>query len=151
MPFLCLLPFPSLFIFTIYTHQITQNTHSISWLQAVTATSATTPGSIFPRSLSRSMRPSCLPRVVQPSPRIFVNPSNQILKEVLYTFPLYDGISVVGFERDVGGQVICSEVKTREQANTDYLEAVSQQETAVLMDYSITEMISSESNLVTFL
>ncbi|KAJ5678745.1 hypothetical protein N7462_006989 [Penicillium macrosclerotiorum] len=68
--------------------------------------------------------------------QIFANPSDQILEEVSYTLPLYDGVSVVGFRCQVGSRLLHSKVKSKEQANANYQEAVASQETAAIMDYS---------------
>ncbi|KAJ5183359.1 hypothetical protein N7492_000975 [Penicillium capsulatum] len=69
----------------------------------------------------------------------FVNPSDSILDEVSYKFPLYDGVSVVGFKCRVGSRLLRSEVKSKEQANTDYETAVAKDESAAVMDHSDTE------------
>lgn len=69
----------------------------------------------------------------------FVNPSNCILEEASYRFPLYDGVSVVGFQCHVGTRLLHSKVKTKEQANTDYQDAVDRDESAAIMDQSPTE------------
>ncbi|KAJ5671421.1 hypothetical protein N7507_000548 [Penicillium longicatenatum] len=69
----------------------------------------------------------------------FVNPSNCILEEASYRFPLYDGVSVVGFKCHVGTRLLHSKVKSKEQANTDYQNAVDRNESAAIMDQSYTE------------
>ncbi|KAJ5157109.1 uncharacterized protein N7482_008209 [Penicillium canariense] len=69
----------------------------------------------------------------------FVNPSKALVQEVSYTFPLYDGVSVVGFECRVGSRLLHSKVKTKEQANADYQDAVANQQTAAIMDHSSSE------------
>ncbi|KAJ6095379.1 hypothetical protein N7486_006125 [Penicillium sp. IBT 16267x] len=69
----------------------------------------------------------------------FVNPSNCILEEASYRFPLYDGVSVVGFQCHVGTRLLHSKVKSKEQANTDYQNAVDRNESAAIMDQSHTE------------
>ncbi|KAJ5244303.1 hypothetical protein N7489_004399 [Penicillium chrysogenum] len=66
----------------------------------------------------------------------FVNPSSRVLKEVFYNFPLYDGVSVVGFECKVGSRLLYSKVKTKSQADADYQNAVAQQQTAAVMDHT---------------
>ncbi|KAJ5363951.1 uncharacterized protein N7496_009664 [Penicillium cataractarum] len=67
----------------------------------------------------------------------FVNPSEVLIKEVSYTFPLYDGVSVVGFECRVGSRLLHSKVKTKEQAESEYQDAVTNQETAAIMDHTV--------------
>ncbi|KAJ5784657.1 uncharacterized protein N7503_009869 [Penicillium pulvis] len=69
----------------------------------------------------------------------FVNPSNCILEEASYRFPLYDGVSVVGFQCHVGTRLLHSKVKSKEQANIDYQDAVDRNESAAIMDQSPTE------------
>ncbi|CAG8892913.1 unnamed protein product [Penicillium egyptiacum] len=66
----------------------------------------------------------------------FVNPSSRVIKEISYNFPLYDGVSVVGFECKVGSRLLHSEVKTKSQANADYQNAVAQHQTAAVMDHT---------------
>ncbi|CAI7621383.1 unnamed protein product [Penicillium glandicola] len=66
----------------------------------------------------------------------FVNPSHKAIREVFYHFPLYDGVSVVGFECKVGSRHLHSKVKTKSQANTDYQNAVVQQQTDAVMDHT---------------
>lgn len=67
----------------------------------------------------------------------FTNPSTMPAKEVSYTFPLYDGVSVVGFTCRVGDRVLQSQVKTREQANEDYTQAVEHGQAASILDHSV--------------
>lgn len=51
----------------------------------------------------------------------FVNPlQDATLEEVNYAFPLYDGVSVVGFSCDVAGRTIKGVVKERELAKQEY-------------------------------
>ncbi|KAJ5266607.1 hypothetical protein N7478_009415 [Penicillium angulare] len=69
----------------------------------------------------------------------FVNPTDFILEEVSYKFPLYDGISVVGFKCQVGTRLLHSKVKSKEQANTDYENAIEREESAAIMDHSDTQ------------
>jgi len=60
--------------------------------------------------------------------------SNKGIKEIQYTFPLYDGVSVVGFICRVGDRVITGKVQEKEQARITYNAAVSQGETAALLE-----------------
>ncbi|KAJ9653202.1 hypothetical protein H2198_007613 [Neophaeococcomyces mojaviensis] len=64
----------------------------------------------------------------------FHNPLDGVLKEVSYTFPLYDGVSVAGFRCVVGGRSIIGIVKERNQARAEYQEAVSRGQTAGLLE-----------------
>ncbi|KAF2025690.1 VIT-domain-containing protein [Setomelanomma holmii] len=65
----------------------------------------------------------------------FVNPSKERgIREVRYTFPLYDGVSVVGFTCHVGDRVIVGEVKEKEKARAVFKEAVARGETAGLFE-----------------
>ncbi|PVI00626.1 VIT-domain-containing protein [Periconia macrospinosa] len=65
----------------------------------------------------------------------FINPSTtKGIKEVRYTFPLYDGVSVVGFTCHVGDRTIVGEVKEKEKAKKVYNEAVARGETAGLFE-----------------
>ncbi|KAK5452719.1 hypothetical protein LTS15_006867 [Exophiala xenobiotica] len=63
----------------------------------------------------------------------FVNPEDKFLDEIQYTFPLYDGISVVGFTCTIGAKTIVGVVKEKQQAKVDYSEAVARGETAGLL------------------
>ncbi|KAJ5824058.1 hypothetical protein N7447_006398 [Penicillium robsamsonii] len=66
----------------------------------------------------------------------FVNPTDRVIEEILYHFPLYDGVSVVGFECKVGSRLLHSKVKTKSQANTDYQNAVAQHQSAAVMEHT---------------
>ncbi|KAF7167878.1 hypothetical protein CNMCM5623_001025 [Aspergillus felis] len=67
----------------------------------------------------------------------YTNPSKNLLKEVSYTFPLYDGVSVVSFNCQVGDRTLHSRVKPRKQAKAEYEDAVSKGESAALMAHSL--------------
>ncbi|KAH9878236.1 hypothetical protein J1614_003453 [Plenodomus biglobosus] len=65
----------------------------------------------------------------------FVNPSDEKgIKQVRYTFPLYDGVSVIGFTCHVGDRTIVGEVKEKEKAKAVFQEAVARGETAGLLE-----------------
>lgn len=65
----------------------------------------------------------------------FLNPSKEKgIKEVIYTFPLYDGVTVVGFTCHVGDRTIVGVVKEKEKARSDFTEAVSRGQTAGLFE-----------------
>ena len=65
----------------------------------------------------------------------FLNPlENEKLNQVLYMFPLYDGVTVVGFKCTVAGRVIIGSVKEKQQARKDYKKAVDRGETAGLLE-----------------
>lgn len=65
----------------------------------------------------------------------FLNPSkSEMLEQVQYVFPLYDGVTVVGFKCTVAGRVIVGVVKEKQQARKDYKEAVDRGETAGLLE-----------------
>lgn len=64
----------------------------------------------------------------------FLNPSGNAIEQVHYTFPLYDGVSVVGFRCLTGRTTIHGVVKERKQARAEYNEAVSKGETAGLLE-----------------
>jgi hypothetical protein len=67
--------------------------------------------------------------------QVFVNPSaNKGIREVRYTFPLYDGVSVVGFTCHVGDREIVGEVKEKEKARAVFKDAVARGETAGLFE-----------------
>jgi hypothetical protein len=67
----------------------------------------------------------------------YTNPSKHLLEEVSYTFPLYDGVSVVSFNCQVGDRTLHSRVKPRKQAKAEYEDAVSKGESAALMAHSL--------------
>ncbi|ETS81677.1 hypothetical protein PFICI_06679 [Pestalotiopsis fici W106-1] len=56
------------------------------------------------------------------------------LPELRYSFPLYDGVSVVGFTCTIGDRVITGIVKEKEEARQVYKDAVARGETAGLLD-----------------
>ncbi|KAK1764986.1 von Willebrand factor type A domain-containing protein [Phialemonium atrogriseum] len=65
----------------------------------------------------------------------FVNHSKQNVSELRYTFPIYDGVSVVGFTCTINNdRVIRGVVKERGEARTDYQEARERGETAGLLE-----------------
>ncbi|USP78781.1 uncharacterized protein yc1106_06055 [Curvularia clavata] len=65
----------------------------------------------------------------------FVNPSNvKGIKECRYTFPLFDGVSVVGFTCHIGERKIVGQVKEREKARAVFQDAVARGETAGLLE-----------------
>lgn len=67
----------------------------------------------------------------------FVNPSKDTAREnVKYTFPLYDGVSVVAFKCEIGDRVIHGVVKPREKAKAEYDQAVKEGKTAALLEQS---------------
>jgi hypothetical protein len=65
----------------------------------------------------------------------FVVPSRSHgIRKLQYTFPLFDGVSVVGFKCTVGDRVIIGEVKEKEQARKTYDEAIERGEVAGLLE-----------------
>ena len=65
----------------------------------------------------------------------FINPSEtKAIKELSYSFPLYDGVSVVGFTCKVGDRIITGEVKEKEKARAVYQEAKDRGEVAGLLE-----------------
>ncbi|KAI9656926.1 MAG: hypothetical protein M1831_004474 [Alyxoria varia] len=66
----------------------------------------------------------------------YTNPGSETLKELRYTFPLYDGVSVVGFEFKIQDRFITGIVKEKEQAKAIYDDAVQRGETAGLLEQS---------------
>jgi hypothetical protein len=65
----------------------------------------------------------------------FVNPSEKkAIKELSYSFPLYDGVSVVAFTCRIGNRTIVGEVKEKEKARAVYTEAKERGEVAGLLE-----------------
>ncbi|GAB1311476.1 hypothetical protein MFIFM68171_01686 [Madurella fahalii] len=65
----------------------------------------------------------------------FVNPKSEAIPELRYAFPLYDGVSVVGFVCTINGdRVIRGVVKERAEARKTFKEAVDRGETAGLLE-----------------
>ena len=64
----------------------------------------------------------------------FINSADKSLDEVQYTFPLYDGVSVVGFKCTVASRTIVGVVKEKQQARAEYKAAVDRGETAGLLE-----------------
>ncbi|KAL9019182.1 MAG: hypothetical protein Q9185_003563 [Variospora sp. 1 TL-2023] len=62
--------------------------------------------------------------------QIFSNPSPDEIKECLYTFPLFDGVSVVAFACHIGPRLLRGVVKERSQAKATFDRALSRGETA---------------------
>lgn len=64
----------------------------------------------------------------------FSNPSpKDPIAECIYTFPLYDGVSVVGFTCRIGSRILHGLVKEKNKARAVYTEAVSRGESAGLL------------------
>ncbi|KAH0560036.1 hypothetical protein GP486_003447 [Trichoglossum hirsutum] len=102
-----------------HSHHSTPYTPSIRWLPQVTLSAHTT-------ILSTTSRTTLT--------QTFSNPSSKdAIPEAIYTFPLYDGVGVVGFNCRVGGRVIRGLVKEKAKAKAIYDEAVSRGETAGLL------------------
>ncbi|CAI7578931.1 unnamed protein product [Penicillium pancosmium] len=67
----------------------------------------------------------------------YINPSNtESISELFYSFPLYDGASIVGFTCRVGDEVIRGQVKPKKKAEEVYQEAKSKGQTAAIFDQS---------------
>lgn len=67
----------------------------------------------------------------------FVNPSaTEPIREVFYSFPIYDGASIVAFTCRVGDEVVRGKVKPRRQADEIYQKAKAEGQTAALFDRS---------------
>ncbi|ETN43541.1 uncharacterized protein HMPREF1541_02700 [Cyphellophora europaea CBS 101466] len=64
----------------------------------------------------------------------FLNTTEGKLDEVQYTFPLYDGVSVVSFKCTIGKKTVVGVVKEKQQARADFKEAVDRGETAGLLE-----------------
>ncbi|XPS95624.1 hypothetical protein M3J09_004909 [Ascochyta lentis] len=65
----------------------------------------------------------------------FANPSTaRGIREVRYAFPLYDGVSVVGFSCQIGNRTIVGQVKEKENAKAVFKDAVARGETAGLLE-----------------
>jgi len=65
----------------------------------------------------------------------FVNPSkSKGIRELRYTFPLYDGVSVVGFTCRIDDRVYEGNVKEKDKAKAVYKAAVDAGETAGLLE-----------------
>ena len=67
----------------------------------------------------------------------FTNPSTQdAIKECVYAFPLYDGVSVVSFTGRVGKKLLTGLVKEKVKAKQIFDQAVSRGQTAGLLEQS---------------
>jgi hypothetical protein len=65
----------------------------------------------------------------------FTNPSpHDAIKECIYTFPLYDGVSVVSFTCRIGDKVLQGLVKEKVKAKQIFDDAVAKGETAGLLE-----------------
>ena len=80
----------------------------------------------------------------------FVNPSSATnVKECRYIFPLYDGVSVVGFTCQIGSRIINGLVKEKAKAKEGYGATVERGETAGLLEQGTTSdvFITSLGNI----
>ncbi|KAG0368000.1 hypothetical protein BGX24_002987, partial [Mortierella sp. AD032] len=65
----------------------------------------------------------------------YLNPSaSETIPELRYTFPLYDGVSVVGFTCRIGDRTIVGQIKERQQAKNDFKDAVIRGGKAALLE-----------------
>ncbi|TAQ88134.1 hypothetical protein B7494_g3537 [Chlorociboria aeruginascens] len=65
----------------------------------------------------------------------FTNPSStDAIKECVYTFPLYDGVSVVDFTCQIGSKILQGVVKEKVEAEAVFDAAVARGETAGLLE-----------------
>lgn len=67
----------------------------------------------------------------------FVNPGQASIKQLYYTFPLFDGVSIVEFTCTVGDRVIKGIVKERQQAKATFDQAIAQGQTAGLLEQAV--------------
>ena len=73
----------------------------------------------------------------------FVNDKKSTIDECRYDFPLYDGVSVVGFACHIGARTIEGVVKEKAKAKATYEEAKSKGETAGLLAQGLTSDVFS--------
>lgn len=66
----------------------------------------------------------------------FVNPSEEAIPEVCYSFPLYESSSIVGFTCRVSDKMVKGTVEPKKKANQIYEEAKSKGKTAAILDRS---------------
>ncbi len=64
----------------------------------------------------------------------FANPSKDTISECIYTFPLYDGGSIVSFDCYVGERKLRGVVEEKRKAKATYDKAVARGETAGLLE-----------------
>jgi hypothetical protein len=69
----------------------------------------------------------------------FENPLPNHYVEAAYTFPLYEGVAVVGFQAEVGERRVVGKVGEKAAAREDYEEAVRDGKTASLMEQDTPE------------
>ncbi|RDW60731.1 hypothetical protein BP6252_12114 [Coleophoma cylindrospora] len=77
----------------------------------------------------------------------FTNPApNEVIKECIYSFPLFDGVSVVSFTCHIGDKVLKGIVKEKAKAKATFDNAVSNGLTAGLLAQDITasDMFSTQ-------
>lgn len=67
----------------------------------------------------------------------FINVNDSDIEKCQYAFPLYDGVSVVGFKCKVGAKLLQGLVKEREQAKQEFNDAVAKGESAGLMEQDL--------------
>lgn len=64
----------------------------------------------------------------------FLNDSKEHIKDMVYSFPLYDGVSVVSFAATIGDTQIQGVVKEKQQARREYQDAVDRGSSAGLLE-----------------
>lgn len=64
----------------------------------------------------------------------FTNPQQEAIKECIYAFPLYDGVSVISFTCTIGDRVLRGKVTERYKATATFNQAVARGESAGLLE-----------------
>jgi hypothetical protein len=66
--------------------------------------------------------------------QVFLNNSKKSISEATYSFPLYDGSTVVSFRCRIGNNVIEGVVKAKDEARAEYKSAICNKKVATLLE-----------------
>lgn len=64
----------------------------------------------------------------------FFEPNDKDIEEVMYSFPLYDDVSVIAFKCTIGDRTIHGLVKEREEAKQEFSDTIIQRETPAFLE-----------------
>lgn len=74
---------------------------------------------------------------------LFSNDSDEVIPEATYSFPLYDGSTVISFTCWIGGVTIISSVEAKKKAQEKYQSAVSRKDVPILLEEHTSEIFET--------
>jgi len=74
---------------------------------------------------------------------LFSNDGDEVIPEAAYSFPLYDGSTVISFTCWIGGVTVIGSVEAKKKAQEKYRGAVSRNDVPVLLEEHISEIFET--------